>query len=53
MRYLEGRQIENTHEPAIFPDDPNALMNARATARFNGGWGIELLIHANNMINAA
>jgi hypothetical protein len=51
---LTGREIiKNTHEPAIFPKVENALMNARATARFDGGWEVELLIQVRNIINPA
>lgn len=36
----------STHDPAIFPNCANALINDRHTARFDGGRGNELSIHA-------
>jgi hypothetical protein len=52
MKFQRSKQNQNTHEPSTFPNDELALMNARATARFDGEWGIELLTQANNMIYA-
>jgi hypothetical protein len=43
----------STYEPAMFPSWENALIVARATARLEGGRGIEPLTHARKVINAA
>lgn len=42
-----------TYDPAIFPNCEKALIQASATARFDGGRGIELLIHVKKTMNPA
>jgi len=37
----------SAHDPETFPSWENPLMSARATARFDGGRAMVLLIHAN------
>jgi len=37
----------NSYEPAMLPIWDRQLAKARATARFEGGRGTELLIHAS------
>ena len=44
---------ECTHEPATFPSCENALINASATARFEGGRAMVLLTHARKMMKPA
>lgn len=41
------------YEPEMLPSWPNALTNAIATARFEGGRGKVELIHARKVMNAA
>ena len=54
LRSLGARGEEkSTHEPAMFPSCENALMNARATARLEGGRAMELLTHARKMMKPA
>lgn len=42
-----------THDPATFPNCENPLISDRHTARFDGGRGNELLIHAYITANPA
>jgi hypothetical protein len=46
-------RVKVTHDPATFPSWENALIVARATARLEGGRGIELLTHARKVMKAA
>ena len=42
-----------THDPAMFPSCENALMNASATARLEGGRAMELLTQARKIMKPA
>ena len=42
-----------THEPIALPSAENVLMKARATARLEGGRGMELLTQAQKTMKPA
>lgn len=48
-----GRNEEYTHEPAMLPSCENALTNASATARFDGGRAKVLDVHVKKQMNPA
>ena len=46
FRYVGPHAVGHIYDPAMFPSCENALMKAMATARLEGGRGMELLIQA-------
>jgi hypothetical protein len=48
-----ARNEEHTHEPAMLPSCENALTNASATARFDGGRAKVLEVHAKKQMKPA
>ena len=48
-----ARNEEHTHEPAMLPSCENALTNASATARFDGGRAKVLDVHAKKQTKPA
>ena len=53
VRYQEERRRTITHEPPMLPSCEKALINASATARFEGGRAIELLTHVKKIMKPA